>query len=91
MKTIVVGAVLLLSQVGCRWTPGQSLRPPGKIRPPGEARTTQQGTSVGRKTVTSKEAPNRLFAADGSSCTVSEKQFNETAVGTDATCLWAKN
>lgn len=91
MRTAAVVLALLLIQAGCRWTPGQSLSPPGKVRPPGEARTTQQGTSLGRKTVASKEAPNRLFAADGSSCTVSEKQFNETVVGAAATCLWAKN
>ena len=91
MRAIVIVAVLVAIQTGCRWTPGQSLSPPGKIRPPGEARTTQQGTSLGRKTVASKESPNRLYAADGSSCTVSEKQFNETIVGASATCLWAKN
>ena len=91
MRTTALVAALFLIQAGCRWTPGQSLSPPGKMRPPGEARTTQQGTNLGRKTVASKEAPNRLFAADGSSCTVSEKQFGETIVGTDATCLWAKN
>lgn len=90
MRTAVVAALLVI-QAGCRWAPGQTLNPPGKMRPPGEARPTQQGTSLGRKTVSSKEAPNRLYAVDGSSCTVSEKQFNETVVGTDVTCLWAKN
>lgn len=91
MKTTAVIAALLLLQAGCRWNPGQSLRPPGKIRPPGEAKPTPQGTSLGRKTVASKEAPSTLIAADGSSCTVSEKEFGETIVGTSATCLWTRN
>lgn len=91
MRTTAVIAALLLIQAGCRWTPGQSLSPPGKIRPPGDSKPVQQGTSLGRKTVASKEAPNRLVAADGSSCTVPEKEFGETIVGTPATCLWSKN
>ena len=82
---------LLLVQTGCRWTPGQTLRPPEKIRPPGEAKSTAQSTLLGRKTVASKEAPNRLLAADGSVCTVSQKQFSEAIVGTDATCVWTRN
>ena len=91
MRSSAIVAALLLVQTGCRWTPGQSLRPPGKIRPPGEAKATPQSTNLGRKTVASKEAPNRLVAADGSVCSVSEKQFNETIVGTDATCIWTRN
>jgi hypothetical protein len=91
MKVAAVIATLLLIQAGCRWNPGQSLRPPGKIRPPGEAKPAQQGTSLGRKTVASKEPPGTLIAADGSSCIVPEKQFAETVVGTSATCLWTRN
>ena len=91
MRRILILAALLLTGAGCRWQPGQSLKPPGKIRPPGEARATPEGTLLGRKTVASKEAPNRLLAADGSTCTVSDKQFRETVVGTDTTCLWSKS
>ena len=91
MSRFAIIAALLLLQAGCRWTPGQSLRPPGQIRPPGEASSTPQSTNLGRKTVSSKEAPTRLIAVDGTSCTVSEKQFQEVVVGTDVTCLWVRN
>ena len=91
MRTIAAVAALLVIQAGCKWTPGQSLTPPGRIRPPGEAKATPQGTQLGRKTVSSKEGPNRLTAADGTTCTVAEKQFREVVVGTDVTCLWARN
>ncbi len=91
MRAIAVVAALLLIQAGCRWTPGQTLSPPGRIRPPGEAKASSQGTQLGRKTVSSKESPNRLTAVDGTSCIVAEKQFQEVIVGTDVACLWARN
>lgn len=90
MKALPVVAALLLTQAGCRWTPGQSLSPPGRIRPPGEAKVTAQGNQLGRKTVSSKESPNRLTAVDGTTCIVAEKQFEEVIVGTDVICLWAR-
>lgn len=90
MRTIAAVAALLLLQAGCRWTPGQTLRPPGKIRPPGETKGTPQTTQLGRKMVSSKESPNRLTAVDGTTCIVAEKQFQEVVVGTEVTCLWAR-
>ena len=91
MRITVVAAALMLFQTGCRWTPGQNHRPPGRIQPTGQPRVTQASANLGRKTVASKQEPNRLTAADGTVCTVPEKQFRETVVGTDVTCLWGKN
>ena len=91
MRTTAVVVAILLFQAGCRWTPGQNHRPPGRIQPAGQPRNTQPAANLGRKTVASKQEPNSLTAADGTICTVPEKQFRETIVGTDAICLWGRN
>ena len=42
----------------------------------------------GPKAVTGKREPTRLIARDGTSCVVSEKKFQSTALGTSIWCTW---
>jgi hypothetical protein len=42
----------------------------------------------GPKAVTGKREPTRLIARDGTSCVVSEKKFQSTALGTSVWCTW---
>ena len=43
---------------------------------------------LGRKTVASKEPPQRLIAHDGTGCLVSRRRFEEVHVGERVWCHW---
>lgn len=43
---------------------------------------------VAGKTVADKQRPNRLLAADGSTCLVSEARFEKVEVGRKVLCAW---
>lgn len=87
---IPVAAALLVVQAGCVYKPGSALQPPRDR--PNQPGVSQDGAGrLSRKSVTGKEAPNKLISHDGSSCIVPEKQFRETELGSNATCLWSRN
>lgn len=93
--TRILSAVLLLSQVACigfalPWT-----KPSTRTTPEG-TRNTEPGNSlldsdmVGAKAVIGKEWPNRLFARDGTTCTVAPDKYDRIAIGASALCIWSK-
>ena len=61
-------------------------RPPKTI--PTEHSGQGQGARPSQKPVYGKEAPTTLLAADGTRCQVSDKKFQETAVGEKIWCVW---
>ena len=46
------------------------------------------GASLAQKTVSAKEDPATLVASDRTSCTVPEKKFRETTIGSKVWCNW---
>ena len=61
-------------------------RDQGGAARPAAARGRPEGYA--RKKVGGKQAPQRLIAKDGTSCTVSEKKYNSTALGDEVWCTW---
>ncbi len=41
-----------------------------------------------RKVVVGKEPPNQLIAQDQTRCIVTERQFEEVAIGETVSCVW---
>jgi hypothetical protein len=79
---------------GCRvqpvTLPGKERDPRALPGAPDNRAVTAENAQVSMKWVTSKEAPTTLIADDGTRCTVSEKQFNDTRIGDSALCVWRK-
>ena len=66
---------------------GAGLPSPGSPAPQG----TGQGAIESRmktKRVVAKDAPTTLIADDRSRCTVSERKFRDTEIGSDVLCDW---
>jgi hypothetical protein len=91
MKRLILAS--LAAVTGCM-PPSVLERNPG--RPPGDGgRELPQGMAAPRgdwasRKVNGKEEPNRLIAADRSSCTVSADKFREVSIGESVFCAWSK-
>jgi hypothetical protein len=86
--TRILLLALPLVAAGC-WNSAAHHAPPA--RGPGRsAAVRQSGSMLGSKVVSGKDEPNKLIAADGSTCIVPTKQFGETVIGTSTICLWEK-
>jgi hypothetical protein len=86
-----IGAVVLVFTQACYLPIGHGAKPEIAAIPvrnngtPGDKRTR---SVFGPKTVHSKEKPTRLIARDGTSCVVSPKKFDSTALGASVWCTW---
>lgn len=83
--------VALVTLVGCGLPQAEKQWPP---RPRiGDRELPQSGpelagASLAQKTVSGKEDPATLIASDRTSCTVPEKKFRETTIGSKVWCNW---
>ena len=86
---LVFTALLLVA--GC-WLPRaeQQWPPRPRIgdREPPQSGPELAGASFAQKVVSGKEEPATLIASDRTTCTVPEKKFRETTLGTKAWCDW---
>jgi hypothetical protein len=79
----VFGIVVLVLTQGCFFPVGRGGKRPeliqDKVRGNGAPSRGSQG--FGPKSVQGKQPPTRLIARDGTSCVVSEKKYESTALG----------
>ena len=83
--------VSLLATPACTSRRGQGFDPfPGRDQSGSAPAAASRGRPEGyaRKKVEGKQAPRRLVAKDGTSCTVSEKKYNSTKLGDQVWCTW---
>ena len=60
---------------------------PTKVRSNGTPNRDAR-SGFGPKSVQGKMPPTRLIARDGTSCVVSQKKYDSTALGTSVWCTW---
>ena len=85
----VIGVALLVLAQGCTLAVGRGSRVPfsrDRMRSSAAPERGKQG--FGPKAVEGTEPPNRLVARDGTSCAVSEKKYQSTALGASVWCTW---
>jgi hypothetical protein len=85
-----IGLAALVVAQGCFIPLGRGHRP-GRVpdgRPGSGASQQRLSEGFGLKAVRGKEPPMRLLAKDGTSCIVSERKFESTALGTSVWCTW---
>ena len=86
----VIGVALLVLAQGCALSVGRGSRVPfSRDREARSSASPERGRQgFGPKAVEGKESPNRLVARDGTSCAVSEKKHQSTALGASVWCTW---
>jgi hypothetical protein len=87
-RLMVVG--LLAVVTGCipAWLIPERARPETGRTIGSTARGHEPAPSLDRKRVSSKDPPQRVFAADGSSCVVTPERFREIEIGDAVLCVW---
>jgi hypothetical protein len=87
----IVGAVVLALTQACYLPIGHGAKPEIAaipLRSNGTPNDQRTGYGFGPKSVRGKEKPTRLVARDGTSCIVSQKKFDSTALGASVWCTW---
>jgi hypothetical protein len=92
---VLVAALLLSGCIYNGWPFRKGLPEPELNRPDSGRAGESPGNALGVegagwKVVNGKREPCFLTSRDGTECTVSEKKWQATAVGTKAFCIWSK-
>jgi hypothetical protein len=89
---LICVCVSALAAGGCRvrplTMPGADRDPRALPGSPDDRATRVDDAQVSMKRVAAKEPPSTLIADDGSRCTVPERRYEETRVGSQALCVW---
>lgn len=92
-RLIAVVVLVLASACTKPWYVGTDhigrRQPPPRVAVTGSAaQDGAPGISLSRKTVSAKEEPGTLIAADRTRCVVPAERFREVALGEKVTCGW---
>ena len=88
----IIGVALLVLVQGCILAVDRGSKSAELGRQTGRSHSVAKRATqgFGPKAVEGKESPTRLVARDGTSCVVSEKKYESTALGASVWCTWAE-